>query len=66
MENLQDSVEHRIKLTVNVVSMAYWPTFQPMEVNIPSEMTKYQEIFKKFTMENIPARQIKIDKSYVN
>ena len=37
-----------IDLTVNVLSMAYWPTYQPMEVNIPVEMSNYLEVFKKF------------------
>jgi len=37
-----------IDLTVNVLSVAYWPTYQPMEVNIPGDMPKYQEIFQKF------------------
>ena len=31
-----------IDLTVNVLSVAYWPTYQPMEVNIPGDMPKYQ------------------------
>jgi len=48
VENMQNSTEYKIDLTVNVLSMAYWPTYQPMEVNIPGEMSKYQEIFKKF------------------
>lgn len=48
VENMQNSTDYKIDLTVNVLSMAYWPTYQPMEVNIPGEMSKYQEIFKKF------------------
>lgn len=48
VDNMQNVEEYRIDLTVNVLSMAYWPTYQPMEVNIPGEMSKYQEIFKKF------------------
>merc|ERR1712198_696044 len=48
VDNMQNSTEYKIDLTVNVLSMAYWPTYQPMEVNIPGEMSKYQEIFKKF------------------
>merc|ERR1712001_469148 len=48
VDNMQNSAEYKIDLTVNVLSMAYWPTYQPMEVNIPGEMSKYQEIFKKF------------------
>ncbi len=37
-----DNTRGSIDLTVNVLSMAYWPTYQPMEVNIPPEMAKYQ------------------------
>merc|ERR1712029_1174947 len=48
MNHLSNSDEYKIDLTVNVLSMAYWPTYQPMEVNIPGELSKYQEIFKKF------------------
>ncbi|CAB4064655.1 CUL4 [Lepeophtheirus salmonis] len=42
------SANNKIDMTVNVLSMAYWPTYQPMEVTMPSEMAKYQELFKKF------------------
>ena len=38
----------KLELTVNVLSMAYWPTYQPMEVNINTEMVKHQEIFGQF------------------
>lgn len=48
MDNLANSSDYKIDLTVSVLSMAYWPTYQPMEVNIPAEMAKYQEVFKKF------------------
>ena len=68
MDHLPNSAEYKIDLTVSVLSMAYWPTYQPMEVNIPGtlievhilgekylillkfagELSKYQEIFKKF------------------
>ncbi|XP_071163258.1 cullin-4A-like [Mytilus edulis] len=37
-----------IDLTVNILTMGYWPTYMPMEVHLPAEMVKYQEIFKKF------------------
>merc|ERR1712168_711588 len=35
VQNNYPSPDHKIDLTVNVLSMAYWPTYQPMEVNIP-------------------------------
>ena len=31
-----------VDLIVNVLSVAYWPTYQPMEVNLPADMPKYQ------------------------
>jgi len=48
MDNMTNASDYKIDLTVSVLSMAYWPTYQAMEVNIPGEMAKYQEIFKKF------------------
>jgi len=48
LDNITSADINKIDLTVSILSMAYWPTYQAMEVNIPSEMAKYQEIFKKF------------------
>ena len=44
VDNMQNSAEYKIDLTVNVLSMAYWPTYQTMEVHIPGEMSKYKTI----------------------
>ena len=38
----------KIDLTVNVLSMAFWPNYPVMQVHIPPYMSKYQEIFNKF------------------
>ena len=38
----------KIDLTVNVLSMAFWPTYAVMQVHIPPYMSKYQTIFNKF------------------
>lgn len=48
--NGQDNVQDgdKIDLTVNVLSMAFWPTYPVMNVVIPSYMQRYQEIFNKF------------------
>jgi cullin-4 len=66
MDNMPNASDYKIDLTVSILSMAFWPTYQLMEVNIPSkfviltknlhemiyiligELTKYQEVFKKF------------------
>ena len=35
MDHLPNASDYKIDLTVSVLSMAYWPTYHPMEVNIP-------------------------------
>ncbi|KAL8623970.1 Cullin-4A [Nucella lapillus] len=37
-----------IDLTVNILTMGYWPTYTPCEVLLPAEMVHLQEVFKKF------------------
>ena len=37
-----DHEYRRIDLTVNVLSMAYWPTYTVMEVTIPGESKRNQ------------------------
>ena len=44
----QNTIGDKIDLTVNVLSMAFWPTYTVMQVHIPPYMSKYQEIFNKF------------------
>ena len=51
------NVPGNIELTVNILTMGYWPTYVPMEVHLPPEMVKLQEIFKTFYLgKNIVAR----------
>jgi len=37
-----------IEMYVNVLTASFWPTYPPAEVNLPSDMVKYQEVFKSF------------------
>ncbi|KAM9107686.1 LOW QUALITY PROTEIN: cullin-4A-like [Megaptera novaeangliae] len=37
-----------IDLTVNLLTMGYWPMYTPMEVHLTPEMIKLQEVFKTF------------------
>jgi cullin-4 len=48
MDNLPRREDRTVDLTVSVLSMAYWPTYTPMEVTIPPDLVKYQDIFAKF------------------
>lgn len=47
-----------IDLTVNILTMGYWPTYPPMEVHLPPEMVKFQEIFKKFYLGKHSGRKL--------
>lgn len=47
-----------VDMTVNILTMGYWPTYQPMEVHMPTEMVKYQEIFKKFYLGKHSGRKL--------
>lgn len=64
MDNVKDNAAadhqaiYRIDLTVSVLSMAYWPTYQVMEVNIPGELSRYQEVFKKFYHSKYSGRKL--------
>ncbi|KFM58691.1 Cullin-4A, partial [Stegodyphus mimosarum] len=47
-----------IDMTVNILTMGYWPTYQPMEVLMPLDMVHYQEIFKKFYLGKHSGRKL--------
>lgn len=47
-----------INMTVNILTMGYWPTYQTMEVHLPAEMVQYQEIFKKFYLGKHSGRKL--------
>lgn len=45
-------------LTVNILTMGYWPTYPATEVNLPAEMVGYQEIFKRFYLGKHSGRKL--------
>ncbi|XP_032888849.1 cullin-4A isoform X1 [Amblyraja radiata] len=48
----------RIDLTVNILTMGYWPTYTPMEIHLPAEMVKLQEVFKMFYLGKHSGRKL--------
>lgn len=53
MVSFKQHMEHvrsymNIELTVNVLTMGYWPTYTPMDVVLPEEMVNLQDVFSKF------------------
>jgi len=47
-----------IDMAVNILTMGHWPTYTPMEVHMPAEMVKYQEIFKRFYLSKYSGRKL--------
>ncbi|NWU21260.1 CUL4A protein, partial [Dyaphorophyia castanea] len=56
MQNQSDP--GNIDLTVNILTMGYWPTYTPMEVHLNSEMIKLQEVFKTFYLGKHSGRKL--------
>ncbi|XP_071837977.1 cullin-4A-like [Apostichopus japonicus] len=57
-QHMQHQSVPGIDLTVNILTMGYWPTYAPMEVLIPSEMIKLQEVFKTFYLSKHSGRKL--------
>lgn len=47
-----------IDLTVSVLTMGYWPTYQAVEVNLPFDMVQYQNIFNEFYLSKHSGRKL--------
>ncbi|XP_052018387.1 cullin-4A isoform X1 [Apodemus sylvaticus] len=47
-----------IDLTVHILTMGYWPTYTPMEVHLPPEMVRLQEVFKTFYLGKHSGRKL--------
>uniref|UniRef100_A0AAY4EUV4 Cullin family profile domain-containing protein n=1 Tax=Denticeps clupeoides TaxID=299321 RepID=A0AAY4EUV4_9TELE len=56
MQNQSDP--SNIDLTVNILTMGYWPSYTPMDVHLPSEMVKLQEVFKTFYLGKHSGRKL--------
>lgn len=47
-----------IDLTVNILTMGYWPTYPIMEVTMPPQLVKLQTIFNKFYLAKHSGRKL--------
>ncbi|KFM72708.1 Cullin-4B, partial [Stegodyphus mimosarum] len=58
-QHLQNmKVPGNMDMSVAVLTMGYWPTYQPVEVQMPPDMLKYQEVFKKFYLSKHSGRKL--------
>ncbi|CAL8356140.1 unnamed protein product [Merluccius merluccius] len=58
MVQFKQNIPGNIELTVNILTMGYWPTYVPMEVHLPPEMVRLQEIFKTFYLGKHSGRKL--------
>ncbi|XP_063703800.1 cullin-4A [Culicoides brevitarsis] len=56
--NLDRKELNSIYLTVNILTMGYWPTYPLMEVNMPSQLVQFQIIFNKFYLSKHGGRKL--------
>lgn len=47
-----------IDMTVNILTMGYWPTYPVMEVTIPPQLVEYQNVFTKFYLAKHSGRKL--------
>ncbi|PAA48168.1 hypothetical protein BOX15_Mlig016126g2 [Macrostomum lignano] len=47
-----------IDMSVNVLTMGFWPTYQPGEVRLPPEMISLQELFRRFYLGKHTGRRL--------
>jgi cullin-4 len=55
---VQSKLKHGIELSVNVLTTGYWPTYPPVKVNLPPELSEYQEIFKSYYLSKHSGRRL--------
>ncbi|KAF6142825.1 hypothetical protein GIB67_002689 [Kingdonia uniflora] len=47
-----------IELSVHVLTTGYWPTYPPMDMQLPHELNVYQDIFKEFYLSKYSGRRL--------
>lgn len=50
--------EGSIDMSVNILTMGYWPNYQLMDINLPADLVHYQEVFKKFYLGKHSGRKL--------
>lgn len=53
-----DKIFTSVDLTVNILTMGYWPTYPLMEVTMPPQLVKLQTVFHKFYLVKHSGRKL--------
>lgn len=57
--NLEKEKEYTsIDLTVNILTMGYWPSYPLLEVTMPSQLLELQSVFNKFYLQKHTGRKL--------
>ncbi|XP_076820896.1 cullin-4A-like [Clavelina lepadiformis] len=56
--NKPDMESCGVEMTVNILTMGYWPTYTPLEVRLPTYMVQLQESFRKFYLSKHSGRKL--------
>ncbi len=54
----QDRLPPNMELNVSVLTTGYWPTYTPIEVRLPEELTVCQDLFKEFYISKHNGRRL--------
>jgi len=58
LKNIHDLGTTQLDMVVNVLSIAFWPTYPLIQVIMPPFMARYQEIFNKFYQSKYGGRRL--------
>lgn len=58
MGNSENKDLQSIDLTVNILTMGFWPTYPVVEVTLPPELLQYQSVFNKFYLAKHSGRKL--------
>lgn len=47
-----------LDMTVNILTMGYWPNYPPMHVTMPEDMNRYSVVFNKFYLSKHSGRKL--------
>jgi len=55
---VQSKLKKEMELYVNVLTTGYWPTYPPIEANLPQELREFQEVFKSYYLSKHSGRRL--------
>lgn len=56
-------ISGNVELSVNVLTMGYWPYYTPMEILLPQELASYLDVFKDFYLKKHSGRKLQYQPS---